>query len=88
MDREYFDAKFEGMEKLMTAQEKNLTSYIGAVSANVKRMETELDEHKESPNAHGLGSSGKTASIIASWMGLLVAAAVGVFEFFKRNENR
>lgn len=84
MERDYFDAKFDGIEKLMASQESNLKGYIGAVSSNVKRLEGDLSAHKESTDAHGLKPLRDNASTIASWLGLMVAAGVAVVEFVRR----
>lgn len=84
VDKDYFDAKFEGIEKIMTVQEANLKGYIGAVSTNVKRVEMDLAAHKESSSAHGLESARHSASAIVSWLGFLTAGALGVVELIKR----
>ncbi len=83
MERDYLDARFDGLEKLLVVQESNLKSYIGAVSNNVKDVRLELQAHKESSDAHGLASSRNSSSIIASWLGLGVAVVVGLAEFVK-----
>ncbi len=83
MDERYFDAKFEGLEKLMASQDANMKGYVGAVSSNVKRVADDLATHKESMEAHGIGSSRSSASVIASWLGLGVAVVVGLIEFVK-----
>lgn len=46
MEREYFDAKFEGLKELMVSQQNNLHDHIIAVSTNVKRVESDLNAHK------------------------------------------
>lgn len=83
MEREYLDARFDSLEKILNLQETNLKGYIGAVSANVKEVRTDLQAHKESMDAHGLASSRNSSSTIASWLGLGIAACLGVAEFFK-----
>lgn len=83
MEREYFDAKFEGLEKLMLVHKDNTDSHINAVSANVKRVETDLSAHKERADAHGLEASDKNTSKIVGWLGLGLAAALGVLEVFR-----
>lgn len=87
MEREYFDAKFEGLEKLMAAQQSNLSSHIVAVSTNVTILRADLQTHKESTEAHGIASSRNSSSIIASWLGLFVAAIVGLAEFVKSHRG-
>lgn len=46
MERDYFDARFDGLEKLMTSQQANLREYIVSVSTNVHRLEGDLHAHK------------------------------------------
>lgn len=81
MEKDYFDAKFDGLEKMMASQEKNLTGYIGAVSANVKEVRADLQTHKESTDAHGAGAASRQGGNVIQWIGLLISviAAVGVF---------
>ena len=76
MDEKYFDAKFEGLEKLMTSQQHNTDNHIGAVSANVKRVESDLSSHKESCEAHGRKSADGVTSGIVAWLSLAVAAVL------------
>ena len=76
MKREYFDAKFDGLEKLMASQQENLEKYIGAVSTNVKRVEDDLSTHKESPEAHGMGAFSRSAAGIVAWTGLALSVAL------------
>ena len=83
MNREYFDARFDGLEKLIDVHKLNTDSHISAVSANVKRVESSLDEHKESSSAHGSGASGKSISAVVSWLGLGLAAVLGMFKIFE-----
>lgn len=78
--REYFDAKFDGLEKLMVSQNTNLTQHIGAVSRNVKDVANDLADHKESSSAHGLESSNKAHHSIIGWLGLLLAGGLGIKE--------
>lgn len=86
-DRKYFDARFDGLEKLMASQEMNMKAYVGAVSSKVSKVADELAEHRESQDAHGIGSSRNSSSIIASWLGLFVAAVVGLAEFVKSSRG-
>jgi hypothetical protein len=46
VEKEYFDAKFEGLEKLMASQQAHLREYIVSVSTNVHRLEADLSAHK------------------------------------------
>ncbi len=73
VEKDYFDAKFEGLEKLVLSQEKNLTGYIGGVSANVKEIRSDLQDHKESVDAHGLGAATRQGGNVVAWTGLIVA---------------
>ncbi len=82
-DRSYFDAKFEGIEKLMRSEKESTLAYIAAVSKNATRANDKLNEHEMDQEAHGLGSSRNSSSIIASWLGLFVAVGVGLIEFIK-----
>ena|ERR1035437_7104475 len=53
-NRDYFDAKFEGLEKLMDAQSGNLRGHIIAVSDKAKLTESSLITHALDNGAHGL----------------------------------
>lgn len=70
MDKEYLDVKFDGLEKLMKAENANLKEYVKAVSTNVKEVRGDLAEHEKSADAHGAGavSRGKT-----EWIAIAVA---------------
>ena len=81
--REYFDARFDGLEKLMEVQNRNLTDHIGAVSKNVKGVSDELSSHKESSAAHGLDAGHKSLSAAVSWLGFALAAVLGAFKIFE-----
>ena len=81
--KDYFDARFDGLRELLVSQNKNLTEHIGAVSRNVKDVADDLADHKESSTAHGLESASKSASAIASWLGLGIAAVLGAFKLFE-----
>ncbi len=77
MEREYLDAKFDGLEKLMIHQNNNLSQHIQAVSSNVKRVESDLALHKESGLAHGLGEGRRFTDSLAKW-GSVVLAGVAI----------
>lgn len=81
MERDYFDAKFDGLKELMVSQQASLNAHIGAVSSNVKRLESDLTEHRESVEAHGRRATDRFSSNIIAWAGLIVAAVVGAVEF-------
>lgn len=83
MEKDYFDAKFDGLEKLMASHKDNMDSHIKAVSGKADKIRLALDEHKESSDAHGLKSAGRNSSMVASWLGLAIAAAVGVMKVFE-----
>ena len=78
--KDYFDARFDGLRELLISQNANLTQHITAVSGNVKRVEQDLSEHKEKTDAHGLGSQDKAHHSIISWLGLILAGALGIKE--------
>jgi len=81
MERQYFDAKFEGLEKLMVHQNNNLSQHIQAVSGNVKRLESDLSDHKEKTDVHGLGENRRFTDSLAKWGSVIlagVAIALGV----------
>lgn len=48
MEREYFDARFDGLKDLLVSQQKNLHDHIVAVSTNVHRLESDMNAHKAS----------------------------------------
>lgn len=75
MEKEYFDARFDGLEKLMESKDQNIKEYVGAVSKNLTALRNELGDHKESSDAHGVGA---TKSVVP-WLALFVAflAAIG-----------
>ena len=74
MEREYFDAKFEGIEKLMTAHKENTDDHINAVSSNVKAVAKDLSEHKEKTDAHGTGEGRRVLDTVVKWGSLAIAA--------------
>lgn len=79
MEKDYFDAKFEGIEKLMAAQDNNLKNYVGAVSSSVRDLRADLQSHKESNDAHGQGAREKHGSSIVAWLGFASGVvAIGV----------
>ena len=61
------DAKLEGLEE-----------HIKSVSENSKATQQKLDDHKESMDAHGLGSAKRGESGVLSWVALALAA-VGTY---------
>ena len=83
MDERYFDAKFDGLEKLMTYQQNALNSHISAVSANVKTVARELAEHRESTAPHGRRATDRLAQNVVAWLGVAVASFVAALEFRK-----
>lgn len=86
-DRDYLDARFNGLEKLIEVQNKNLTDHISAVSRNVKSLDDDLSNHKESSTAHGIEAVHKSASAIVSWLGFGIAAVLGAFKLFEGNNR-
>lgn len=93
-DREYLDARFDGLEKLMLSETKNLKEYIGAVSANSKEfrheceesvsaVEKELREHRESPEAHGAGVASRGKGEWLSIGAIFISLGALAVDFFK-----
>lgn len=73
-DRLYFDAKFDGIEKLMSLQESNLKSHISSVSGKADSIRESLEEHKEKTDAHGLGEGRRFTDSLAKWGSVILAA--------------
>lgn len=56
-----------------------MKSYVDAVSHNVREVRKDLQDHKESPTAHGAEATSRSSSSIIGWLALavsIVAAAV------------
>jgi len=81
--KEYLDAKFEGLEKLMAAQDNNIRSYIASVHSRVKEVSDDLKEHIESSDAHGIGASERKGSNFVSWGGFVTGAIAAVVALWK-----
>lgn len=77
MEQNYFDAKFEGIEKLMVSHVDNINAHIGAVSKNVKNVADDLDKHKEKTDVHGLGEGRRLTDSLAKW-GAVALSAVAI----------
>lgn len=84
MEKDYFEARFDGIEKLMTVQEANLKGYIGAVSKNVSEVRADLTEHKENTDAHGAGEGRHLTDSLAKW-GSVVLAAIAIVLGIRKN---
>lgn len=76
--------KLDSIEEKATtsvANTANLEKHVNAVSANVRELRGDLNEHKENTtDAHGLGSAGRTSDrflVIAS-LAISVIGAIGV----------
>ncbi len=82
-DRSYFDARFDGLEKLMQSNQDNTKEHIIAVSSNVKRLESDFSEHRENTEAHGAKASSGAISSIVAWLGLAVASILVLLEIRK-----
>lgn len=93
-NRDYLDAKFDGIEKLLTVQgtnfkdllaiqEGNLKGYIGAVSANVNKVREDLQSHKDNQDAHGAAFGRRTSDKIATWGTVLIAAGALALSLWK-----
>lgn len=83
LDRDYLDARFDGLSKLLETQESNLKGYISAVSENVKTVRKDLQDHKDTTEAHGLGAREKNGSAIVAWGGLATAIAACAVALWK-----
>lgn len=83
MDKDYLDARFDGLEKLVTVQYKNLNEYVGAVSENVRELRVDLNEHKDSQGAHGLEVGRRTSKDFVAWGGLVIAAGAFALTLWK-----
>jgi hypothetical protein len=81
--KEYLDAKFEGLEKLMAAQDNNIRSYIASVHSRVKEVSDDLKEHAESSQAHGLGVMEKDGHKFLSWGGFVTGAIAAIVALWK-----
>lgn len=55
VDKDYIDAKFDGLEKLIRSEKENTLSYISAVSKNVSDLRLKLELHEKDPESHGTG---------------------------------
>lgn len=60
----------------------NTTKHLEAVSDKANMIRAELNTHKESHEAHGVGASGKKVSSIVSWLGFALAA----LSFYSRDK--
>ncbi len=65
------------MGKVLNGQD-NLQDHIKSVSEKANRIREELNDHKESGDAHGIGSTVKTLK----WVGSLIGGAIAAFETF------
>lgn len=87
VDKEYLDARFDGLKSLMEAQDRNLNNFISAVGINVKEVRKDLQDHKESTDAHGLGAASRSYGNVVQWLGLAMATvAAGVSAFALRHK--
>lgn len=77
MEREYLDARFDSLEKILTLQEANLKSYINAVSSNVREVRIDLQAHKDSAEAHGAGAVNRKDGSVMGWIGA-ISGAIGI----------
>ncbi len=84
VSRDYLDARFDGLEKLMDSQSGNLRGHIVSVSEKLKVVESDLNNHEKDTEAHGLGSSRASSNVIASWLGLVVAVGLLIVDFVGR----
>ena len=84
MEKEYFDAKFDGLKELLASQQTNTTAHILAVGQNVKEVRADLQAHKDSTDAHGRKAGERATAEIVSWLGIFAAVSVGFIDFLKR----
>lgn len=84
-NKDYFDAKFEGVEKLIRSEKENTLGYIEAVSSNVRDVRKDLQAHKESSDAHGAGLIARGKGEWVSFVALLTAAGTLAVEIFKNH---
>lgn len=79
VDKDYMDARFDGLEKLIRADKENILSYVSAVSKNAKETQIELITHEKDPDAHGAGAVSRSkGEWIQLGVMLLMAAAFAV----------
>lgn len=83
MEREYFDAKFDGLKELMQYQQASITAHIQAVSKNVKDVAADLREHQDSIDPHGRRATDKFSANAIAWLSLALASILAAFELKK-----
>lgn len=83
MEREYFDARFDGLKELIQYQQANTSAHIQAVSKNVKDVADDLRAHQDSIDPHGRRATDRLASSVISWLGLAIASVLAALEFRK-----
>lgn len=83
MEKEYFDAKFEGLEKLMRSDKENTLAYIGAVSKNAGKAIDGLAAHEKDQSAHGADAADRKNGGIVAWLALLAAVAAVAMPLLK-----
>ena len=83
MEREYFDAKFDGLKELMQYQQDSTTAHIVSVSRNVKDLAAELKGHQESIDPHGRRATDRYAQNAIAWLSLAIASIVAAWEVRK-----
>lgn len=83
MEREYFEAKFEGLKDLMLYQHANTSEHIQAVSKNVREVAADLRAHQESIDPHGRRATDKFSANAIAWLSLALASLVAAFEIRK-----
>jgi hypothetical protein len=83
-DRDYLEAKFGGLEKLMEAQNQNMKDYVGAVSKSVSEVRKDLKEHEVNTEAHGADLTDRKGNGIIAWLGLLISAGAALLAFSQK----
>lgn len=81
MEREYFDARFDGLKELIQYQQASTNAHIQAVSKNVKEVAADLRAHQESIDPHGRRATDRLAQNVVAWAGLAVASILAALEF-------
>lgn len=64
----------------MRADTHNLKEYIQAVSSGTARVRDDLAAHKENVEAHGRKGENTAISSVIAWLGLAMAAVLGILE--------
>lgn len=86
MDSEFrnkLDRIAEGVARI-DQKTDNLEKWVGSQGQALASIRKDLSDHKESVEAHGIKATSRATGTIVSWLGLVVAAAVGVIELTRK----